>query len=62
MPSQEAASKSGDSSVARPNFWPASCSGGSASVSVSLTSLPAAVPVPYFMVKRSTEPCRRGAA
>lgn len=57
MPSQEAASKSGDTSVARPKLWPGSTSGGCASVSVSLTSLPAAMPVPYFMVKGAGVPC-----
>lgn len=57
MPSQEAASKSGDSSVARPNFCAGSTSGGCASTSVSLTSLPAAVPVPYLIRKGVDESC-----
>ena len=58
MPSQEAASKSGDAWLARPNVCAGSSSGGCASVSVSCASLPLTVPVPYFMVKAAAAPCK----
>ena len=58
MPSQEAASKSGDAWLARPNVCAGSSSGGCASVSVSCASLPLTVPVPYFMVNAAAAPCK----